>query len=161
MRFDGITHYIKAAPRRLADARELLQHPTYEKGARDAGHRHLRGAAYLAGYAVECALKAYIISRIPGCQTFSQARERLPVDMSGARSHDFRLLAQATDLESDLLSRPELAGHWVWCRKWQPDLRYDGTHMTSKGDARRMVDAAEVIWRWVEARRKTEPGRLT
>lgn len=76
LEFDSIGDYVKAGPRRLADAKELLEQPTLEPDAPDAAHRHLRGAVYLAGYAVECALKAYIISRAPPAQRFLEAIER-------------------------------------------------------------------------------------
>jgi HEPN domain-containing protein len=154
MQFDRITDYIKAAPRRLADARELLQDPTYDRDAPDAQHRHLRGAVYLSGYAVEFALKAYIISRTPGCQTFAEARKLLNLDLDGARSHNLRLLARATDLEGALNNLSGVSQHWIRCWKWRPDQRYDGTHMTCKSDAKGIVDAAETIWRWVEQQRR-------
>jgi hypothetical protein len=61
--FDGKTDYIKAARMRLADAYELLEHPSSPDPPEadrlpDPGVRHLRGALYLAGYAIEFALKA-------------------------------------------------------------------------------------------------------
>ncbi len=41
---DSIQDYLKVGPQRLADARELLQKPTWNPNASDAGHRNLRAA---------------------------------------------------------------------------------------------------------------------
>ena len=56
---DTIQDYRRSATRRLEDAKELLEPPTLDPQRSDADRRHLRGAMYLAGYAVECLVKAY------------------------------------------------------------------------------------------------------
>ena len=58
---DTIQDYRHSAARRLEDARELLEPPTLDPQRSDADRRHLRGAMCLAGYAVECLVKAYFI----------------------------------------------------------------------------------------------------
>ena len=62
---DGISEYLKAGLHRLRDAEELLQEPSIILKESGADTRHLRGAVYLAGYAVECVLKAYLIQLGP------------------------------------------------------------------------------------------------
>ena len=71
-----ITNFRKAAQFRLQDARELMESPSYDSQRSDASSRHLRGAMYLAGYAVECLLKAYLI-QMTSTQTLDQAQEQL------------------------------------------------------------------------------------
>lgn len=163
--FDHISDYIKAAPKRLDDAWELLERPTWEPERRDARHRHHRGAVYLAGYAVECALKAYVISRVPGTQRFDdalaqrqQAGEMLPV-LRGKQAHSLARLLRATDLEAAMDAQVELKKDWgAICQKWNPNLRYDPTHWTDRAAARRFVAGVDRVYRWVDERRSAEEG---
>ncbi len=69
---DTIQDYRRSATRRLEDARELLEPPTLDAQRSDAGRRHLRGAMYLAGYAAECLVKAYLIQHM-NAQTLTAA----------------------------------------------------------------------------------------
>src|SRR4051794_32059413 len=73
---DRLSDFVKSAPRRLKDAEELIEHPTADPQRSDADRRHLRGAMYLAGYAVECLLKAYLIEQ-EGCQSLAAAQARI------------------------------------------------------------------------------------
>ncbi len=52
----NVRRYVRVAERRLADARFLQEEGRPE---------HQTGAVYLAGYAVECGLKALLLSRLP------------------------------------------------------------------------------------------------
>ena len=160
MEYDGLTDFIKAGRRHLADARELLEMPTYRPSAPDAGHRHLRAAIYLAGYAVECALKAYIISRTARCSSWrevlayrSETGAAAP-GLRGAESHNLRRLAAVAGLLSGLQADPPLRDQWMACRKWDVNWRYHPQHFAGRSDARDMVDAAVMIHDWVEDRRR-------
>src|SRR5436309_1519664 len=71
----GITEQAKAAIKRRADARVL------------ATQAHWRGAMYLAGYAVECRLKArlmemYRARTLAGLEVLLVARSREQVDLA-------------------------------------------------------------------------------
>src|SRR5438270_7888255 len=104
-----LSDYIKCAPRRLKDAEELLELPTADPQRSDADRRHLRGSMYLAGYAVECLLKAYLIEQ-EGCQSLAEAETRInerrrrsgqdPIERiaSTAAGHDLYYLVGPTDL---------------------------------------------------------------
>jgi len=157
---DRTEDYLEAGPKRLADARELLQPPTLDSRAADAGHRHLRGAAYLAGYAVECALKAYIISSAPRSRTFTEAVAHLPIaqgavlDFRGARSHNLLLLLQATDLDERMGADFRLRAFWRVCLKWSPVWRYDPKHLTSRSQAEEIVEAAAAVHEWINDQRR-------
>ncbi len=158
--FDRVTDYVKAGPRRLADALELLEQPTCEPEAADAGHRNLRGAVYLAGYAVECALKAYIISRVPGASGFSEALQRRVqggevIDLGGRRAHNIRLLLRLTDLEGTLASDDALRRSLGLCMKWRPDWRYDPRPFTSRVDARSLLEASAHLSEWITRQRRS------
>ena len=153
--YDGITHFLKVAPRRLADARELLQNPTIEPTTSDAGRRHLRAAVYLAGYVVECILKAYIISRTPGTQRLSEAcsimkRKGITVpDLSSAKWHSIVLLLGVTDLEAVVPKAIRLS--LGICSKWKPTWRYC-PEPPERAEAEAFVGAAETILSYVRPR---------
>jgi HEPN domain-containing protein len=166
--FDGVTDYIKAARLRLADALELFEHPTSQvaQGGDRLPHegvRHLRGALYLAGYAVECALKAYIIARDPPAKTFSGAMAGRVARGESAladwrdRTHDLLFLWRATDLEGKLDDADvALKTRWGTCRKWNwhPNWRYDPQPFTTRSRAAEVLRAVEAVYRWIDARRR-------
>ncbi len=160
--FDSMGDYIAAGPRRLADAWELLEMPTRDPGGSDASHRNLRAAVYLAGYAVEFALKAYIISRVAGAQTFDEAVEarkeagEAQLDFRGRRAHSLERLLKATDLPGWMDSRDDLRIAWgVLVSAWGPDQRYHPANWTQRSTAKALVQAAEDVHNWVGARRRS------
>jgi hypothetical protein len=68
--------FYRVAQQRLEDAQVLL------------GGERTTGAVYLAGYAVECALKALLLSSLaPG------ARQTMVASFRGAKAHDFEWLS--------------------------------------------------------------------
>ena len=71
--YDGISQCRKAAIRRLRDAKELLQPSSLDSLEQGASTRHLRASIYLAGYAIECILKAYSISRVAKTMYLTEA----------------------------------------------------------------------------------------
>ena len=73
---DRLSDFVKSGPRRLKDANELMEMPTADAQRSDAKNRHLRGAMYLAGYAIECLLKAYLIEQ-EDCQSLADAQDRI------------------------------------------------------------------------------------
>lgn len=110
LEYDGISELKKASLKRLRDAHELLELPTYDPSGGDADSRHLCAATYLAGYAVECALKAVIINRIEvKRQRFTKRwtevllyRKHQQPDLSGANSHNLQSLLTVSGLENEL-----------------------------------------------------------
>jgi len=74
--YDGISEFVKSGQQRLRDAEELLQPPTLDSKEGQPQDRHLGGADYLAGYGIECLLKAYIIHKHPPCLTLTEAMEQ-------------------------------------------------------------------------------------
>ncbi|NSW57462.1 MAG: hypothetical protein HPY44_15750 [Armatimonadetes bacterium] len=166
LEYDGISELIKAAPRRLSDARELLEQPAWEPNRSDANYRHLVAAVYLAGYAVECLLKAYIIDRTDAVrktktQTWSQVLEYRKKsgkgpDLSGARSHDLELLLRACDLPHRMQNDLDLRAAWGKCvKRWRPSLRYRPDPITDHGYATDTVDAIETVYEWLKTQRCT------
>jgi hypothetical protein len=150
--FDGISEYVKSGLRRLRDAEELLQPPTLYPQEQGAGTRHLRGAVYLAGYGVECLLKAYLISRQRNCARLSEARDvirasGLPIrDICGEAGHDLRYLLRLTDLEASM--NPEKRWQMSLSAKWSSSWRYD-PRPVSREDAEARIEAARSLVDWI------------
>lgn len=150
--FDGISEYVKSGPRRLRDAEELLQPPTLHPKEHGADTRHLRGAVYLAGYGVECLLKAYLISRQPNCTRLSEARDAIrasgnPIrDICGEAGHDLRYLLSLSDLEARMDAEKL---RWMsLSARWSSSGRYD-PRPVSREDAGARIAAARSLVDWI------------
>lgn len=150
--FDGISEYVKSGFGRLRDAEELLQPPTLSPNEQGASTRHLRGAVYLAGYGVECFLKAYLISRRQNCLRLSAARDAIrsagnPVrDICGEAGHDLRYLLSLTDLEARM--EPKRRRQMSVAAKWSSIGRYDPRPI-ARQDAIERVTAARALVDWI------------
>ena len=150
--FDGISEYIKSGVRRLRDAEELLQPPTLHPKEYGADTRHLRGAVYLAGYGIECLLKAYLISRQENCSRLSEARDALRAsgllirDICSAAGHDLRYLLSLTDLEARMDSKKQR--QMSLSAKWSSSWRYDPRAVT-RNDADTRIEAARSLVNWI------------
>ncbi len=127
--FDGFTHFLKAAVRRLEDAKELLQPPSRNPNRGDAEFRHTTGAVYLAGYAVEGVLKAYLL-RYYGFQSVAEAQQKGSASLRAqfahlntTKGHNLLFLLRLTDLEKRMETYQRMKINWGICRKWTPILR--------------------------------------
>lgn len=112
------------ARERSADAQALLS----------AGR--FSGAYYLAGYAVECALKA-CVARLVTAESFPDW------DLAKAvYTHDLRKLATAANLDGAIRQREETDEHfeanWTKVREWSEQARYE---FWPEVEARRMLEA--------------------
>ncbi len=84
----------------------------------------------LAGYAVECILKVYIISRVASANSLAEAitkrrdaGEEIPNILS-AEGHKLLTLLSLTDLEARF-GDDERKKDWSLCVKWKSTWRYD------------------------------------
>ena len=126
--------------KRLKEAKVL-----YENGLYD-------GAVYLAGYAIETALKAKICRnlKIPAYPDEGSTK-------SIFASHDFTRLALLAGLSSTLTAaHPDLGVNWSIVASWNPDWRYRPVGSVSQIDANDFIDAVESspsgIMTWIKAR---------
>jgi len=164
VQYDGHSELLKVAPRRLDDALELLEPPSREPQRSDAHGRHLTAAYYLAGYAVECVLKVYVIllldSRRPRdrVERWSQVVEMAPglapsVNLAGKHSHNLHKLLALSQLEPYLDTDGNMKAQWGICAKWDYNVRYgqslDGLERDAVSD---FVAACGAVYRWVRAR---------
>jgi hypothetical protein len=116
------------AETRLVDARVLLA-----KGRFDAAY-------YLAGYSVECALKA--------CISKSTKRYQFPLsakEVNDIYCHDFKRLVKAagltTSLQTDQDSDQELQVNWAVVYAWSEITRYDRRGKSASKNASDFIKA--------------------
>jgi len=153
--------YELAKVQQLSDARELLAHPTENAFASDAHERHLVGAMYLAGYAVECALKEYLIGRYGvvahGVTPVLGHTVRLDEVVNAVQTatgvnilpglHNLHLLWQAADFAAPPAHVTASLGV---CSPWRVGWRYQPPSPASvRKDAEEFVTAAEHLVSWI------------
>lgn len=153
---DTIQDYRHSAVRRLEDAKELLEQPTLDAQRSDAGRRHLRGAMYLAGYGVECLVKAYLIQHTnaptlaAAMETLNRQRQRqglAPVEniARSAAGHKILYLLQLTDLPSYPGYDPKL---WGRVAQWRSAWRY-ATDPVAQTEAAEFVEGVQAVVDWL------------
>jgi hypothetical protein len=129
----------QVAETRIREAKILL----------DAGEAS--GAYYLAGYAVECALKAKIASSFVAYQVPS-------LDLvKKVYTHDLPALVGIANLNADLTASlradPDFAANWRLVCEWNESSRYESF---AHGDAAELIgsitDPDHGILQWIEAR---------
>lgn len=162
MQYDGRSELLDAAPKRLDDALELLTEPRRNQARSDAKVRHLCAAYYLAGYAVECALKVYIILHVEGrgrarMDRWGQAIEYFqslgdPLDLAGKHSHNLGRLLTASELQSELATDSRAWRDWNLCCTWNYSARYRPDHMQDRAKVEAFVEACERTYRWMRQR---------
>ncbi len=122
---------------RLREARVLLDNRCWE------------GAYYLAGYAVECALKACIAKSTERYEFPDKAR------VNASYTHDLDKLLYVAGLDKALKEATgrQLASNWKVVQQWSEDTRYE---RRAEADARAFVQAVgereDGVLRWLEIR---------
>jgi len=126
--------YRRCAYQRYEDAEILLR------------ANHTTGAVYLAGYGVECMLKALILSAAP----VGQAEEMLR-SFRGPKAHSFNHLKDQYIARGGSRIPHELSRDFTLVDFWSTDLRYEPSNM-ERNEARKFTVAAGTIIRWAEGR---------
>jgi hypothetical protein len=135
---DGWTDLRIAGIRRLDDAEALL----------DSGQAHGQGAAYLAGYAVECKLKCIAMEGL-SCWTLTQLARKWKVDERDVYTHGLEYLVKR------LPSYQRFRQSSVWpvfvtrVSKWRPSWRYSPYMIAA--DVRAFVQAVRRVIQWLDA----------
>jgi hypothetical protein len=98
---------------------------------------------YMAGYVIECLLKALVLKR--------RRLKRLP---SAFRAHDLGLLAAEAGISESLRldsDRAPLIALELIAREWRVMIRYEGRRPRPE-EAGRVLQAVEVLRRWLRSR---------
>lgn len=109
-----------------------------------------QGAYYLAGYAVECALKACIAKKTK--------RFQFPLKQDESRkiySHKLEELFDAAGLkdqrETELQTNPSFAANWNTVKSWTAESRYKTAGLNGK-DMYNAVTGTDGVLPWLEQR---------
>jgi HEPN domain-containing protein len=126
--------FYRSAKQRFEDAEFLLE------------AERTTGAIYLAGYSVECMLKAMILCIVP-----PDKRGEVHASFRGARAHDYDWL-KARYFENGGPPFPSaISKSFSLVDTWTTDLRYkSGT--SKRGDAESFLRAAREIMDWADRR---------
>jgi HEPN domain-containing protein len=104
------------------------------------------GAVYLAGYSIECILKALILSVVP-----ARNQAALLQSFRGNQAHDYEWLRYQYRLNGGARFPREINRDFTLVNDWSTDLRY--TPRTLKEDeAEAFLAAAEAIVHWADGR---------
>jgi HEPN domain-containing protein len=132
------------AKERLKDARALL------------GRKRWSGAYYLAGYVIECGLKACLLRHLGESASIFGGPTYLR-RLGDCWTHDFVKLLNLAGLEADFGTacgaNPALAAFWVVARKWKETARYEEK---AEVEAKELYEAVshnpDGVFRWIQAR---------
>jgi HEPN domain-containing protein len=107
-----------------------------------------QGAYYLAGFAVECALKACIAKRT--------RRHDFPADeeyVGKVYTHNLDQLLKLAhldaQLDADMKARPQLANNWDLVRRWKVDSRYETSNLGGR-DLNVAVNSEDGVLQWIK-----------
>jgi HEPN domain-containing protein len=139
--FYGVSEQEKASKHRLDDARALLNAVRW------------RGAMYLAGYAVECLLKAKLM-RMFDCRHLRELEEQLQArralsPQGTVFTHQLELLLRLTNATDRLRQNPENWQMFNIVNRWVPAWRYTAD-LSKRDDATDFIEAVEGLSRWIE-----------
>ncbi len=104
------------------------------------------GAVYLAGYGVECILKALVLASTP-----SGERSEMMKSFRGAKAHEFEWLRNVYLLKGGARFPSEIVRHFTLVNDWSTDLRYLPKFVRADDAESFLVTAAAII-RWADGR---------
>jgi HEPN domain-containing protein len=124
---------------RLEDARSLL-----------AAHQW-SGAYYLAGYAVECALKSCVLAHIERTGAIFQDKKFA----EKCWTHNLEDLVSLSGLKPDrdaaIAASPKVHAYWLTLRDWSEASRYDISTQTGAEDMFLAIeDNADGVLKWLK-----------
>lgn len=126
--------YYAAAKERLRDAEALLS----------AGRR--TGAVYLAGYTVECTLKALLLDNLAG-----RLRKDLLKRFRGRLAHDLEWLRNSYRRHVNSQIDAETVRHLTRVGAWSTAMRYESKDKGGR-EADDFVRSARAVWAWADQR---------
>ena len=138
--YNGIREQAGASRQRLADAQALFAASRW------------RGAMYLAGYAVECLLKAKLMQIYDGrtlreLEAELKRRSILPAHGT-VFTHQLRNLLKLAPGHNRLLQNPELHHMFSNVNRWTPHWRYD-PFQADLGEATQFMLHVGRVMHWI------------
>jgi HEPN domain-containing protein len=138
--FAGISEQSKAGQHRRADADALFEKQRW------------RGAMYLAGYAIECLIKAKLMERfkqsnLEDLETEFKRRHVIP-DRSSLFDHRIELYVGASGRLDALRSDNALWRSFNIANRWIPSWRYN-PDLSNRADAEDFLFAVDAMLEWI------------
>lgn len=128
--------YYRCAMQRFEDAKVLQV----------AGDRHSTGAVYLAGYSVECIVKAAILNEVS-----SRRRGAVLRTFSGSHAHDYEWLRTIYLTNGGARFPRQINRHFTLVSNWSTELRYNPKSVGGD-EARSFLESAGAIIAWADGR---------
>ena len=138
LKFPEVKRFHRAAATHLEAARELLDECP-ENAASLLGH----DVVYLAGYVVECGLKALLLSQYPR-REHEEVVEWFRTDVK----HNLERLREELTKKGVNFPRDQLENLRQVHRRWWSEMRYDAQQW-KREDVERLFQATEAIYKWV------------
>lgn len=128
--------FYRAAEQRWEDAEFLFSEDV----------RRTTASVYLAGYCVECMLKALILSQVPKGE-----REEMLELFRGRKAHDYEWLRDVYYSKGGARFPPDVVQAFSTVSVWGTEMRYQpGT--IPEDDAEEFLKAVQIIWDWADER---------
>jgi len=121
-------------------------HQRLEDGLFLLGGGRTTAAIYLAGYAVECMLKALILASVP-----SGRRARFRASFRGALAHDFDWLREQYQAQGGSRLPLLITRQFALVNTWTTNLRYN-PGAAKRREAQAFLGAAKEILKWANGR---------
>ncbi len=139
--FIGVTEQSKAGVHRREDAHALL------------GATRWRGAMYMAGYSIECLLKAKLM-RMYGCSNLRDLEEELQrrgllAERATIFTHQLEILLRLANGLDRLRRNAQLWQVFNIVNLWIPAWRYN-PDLSNREDARDYLSAVDSIRHWID-----------
>jgi HEPN domain-containing protein len=104
------------------------------------------GAVYLAGYTVECILKALVLANVP-----RRHREEIVGEFRGNRAHNLEWLGALYRRHVGLTIPRQVTRHLLRVASWSTDLR-NATGVLKQRDAEEFIDSVVAVFEWTDGR---------
>ncbi|MEZ6058102.1 MAG: hypothetical protein R3C01_15490 [Planctomycetaceae bacterium] len=139
--FIGITDQSKSSIHRRDDANALLIAERW------------RGAMYLAGYSIECQLKANLMRMFDCCNLWELEQELLRRNLLKSRgtifSHQLEELLRLTNTMNRLRQNSIMWPLFNIVNSWIPAWRYN-PNLSNREDAEDYLNAVDKVRHWIE-----------
>jgi hypothetical protein len=140
---DGVSAMTKAAVHRRADAEALI------RGEGDArSPKHSRGAAFLAGYAIACKLKA-IAMEVHSARTLQDLVAKWRVDDRDVYTHGLEAMIDRLPLRDRFRESAVWRDFAGQVNRWRVSWRYDPRQLSSD-EVSTFMDAVNRVYKWIE-----------
>lgn len=104
------------------------------------------GAVYLAGYAIECILKALVLMAVP-----AETRPDTMKSFRGGKAHEYEWLRSLYLTNGGARFPRDITQHFTLVNDWSTDLRYT-PRTVREDDAEAFLASAVAIIRWADGR---------